>query len=194
MLSVTWILWSNAFTRGLHRKGTKCSKRFSVTMSRRKHRSFGGALHLNVGKIVPQKITCAKMWTNLAKPPTTTEEVPFRRFLAFWASRRGHASKLGGRSWIFGRSPHSVSASVAGRKAEAAWPLQTTLCSHSRFNHLIWPLVISLYFKEWNSSYKGTVCRISVKCMKNFRTSYLWFYNFSSSGTSSSVRNGGPIP
>ena len=127
MLSLMWILWRNAFKRGLHWKGTKCSKWFSVTLSRRKHRSFGGSLHSSVGKIVPPQVTWAKMWTNLAKPSTITEEIPFRRLLAFWASRREHASKLGGRTWIFGRSPHSVSASVAGLQAEAVADLRPPL-------------------------------------------------------------------
>jgi len=127
MLSKMWILWSNAFTQGLHWKGAKYSKRFSVIMSRRKHRIFGGSLHSSVGKIVPPQSTWAKKWTNLAKPATTTEELPFRRWLAFWTSRREHANKLGGRTWIFGRSPHAVSVSVAGRQAEAVADLRPPL-------------------------------------------------------------------
>lgn len=149
MLSKMWILWSNAFTQGLHWRGTKCSKVFSVTMSRRKYRIFGGSLHSSVGKIVPPQITWAKKWTNLAKPPTTDEEVPFRRLLSFWASRREHASKLGGRTWIFSRSPHAVSVSVVGRQAEAVAdfrpPLVPRLLAEkqkqpSRYNTAVFPI------------------------------------------------------
>lgn len=47
--------------------------------------------------------------------------------LAFLASRREHASKLGGKTWIYGRSQHAVRASVPGRQVETVADLRQPL-------------------------------------------------------------------
>lgn len=56
---------------------------------------------------------------------------------------------------------------------------------------LIWPLVISSCFQEWNCCYKGTVSSMSLKFKNNHWPFYMRFQKVSSSNTSIYSRNAG---
>lgn len=96
-------------------------------MSRRKHRIFGGFLHSSVGKIVwrLQSFTSSlhRLHARKVNKFDKTANYDRRSTITEIAGTLGrlveHASKLGGRTLIFGLSPNAVSASVAGRKSEA---------------------------------------------------------------------------
>jgi hypothetical protein len=66
-------------------------------------------------------------------------------------------------------------------------PLNTQLWSPTLLNHLIWPLVTSSCFWEWNHRYDRTVSTMSLKFRNNCLTCYTWFQKVSSSGDATFV-------